>query len=80
MGSRDIFPISRGMWTGSYRQEDLARFGYRSKRKSTIKKTNLAMYWRHVRTHGLSIKISTFFFCSKYGEHGGNFFSPQNRL
>ncbi len=55
-------------WIGEHAQEDLAKFGYRSKRQVEFI-WSPATYWQHARTYGPNKVNSTFFlFSSEYGD------------
>ncbi len=64
-------------WIGEHAHEDLAKFGYRSKRQVEFI-WSLATYWQHAWTYGPNNVNSTFFFSSKHD--GVRVFSPKNPL
>jgi len=64
-------------WIGEHAQEDLAKFGYRSKRQVEFIWI-LATYWQHARTYGPNNVNSTFFFPLQIWRFWG--FFPKNPL
>jgi hypothetical protein len=63
-----------GRLTSDHSQEDLAKFGYRSKSEVEFFGNSIGtMYQRHARTYGLNMNISTLVFSLKYGDIWGLF-------
>jgi hypothetical protein len=74
---RRVFFFSSILWgrlTSDHSQEDLAKFGYRSKSEvEFFGNSTGTMYQRHARTYGLNMELSTVVFSLKYGDIRGLF-------